>query len=356
MTDPIEHRDGITACDVRTARLATRVLASGREDGEPIIFLHGNLSTATFWEETMLAMPRHFRCTAPDQRGYGQADSSALVDATRGVADWGDDVIALADYYEWPQFHVIGHSLGGSVVWSLLGTSAHRVRTATVVAPGPPNGFPGAHGPRCALNRADGAGSGAGVVNPQFVARLRAGDRSPTDDSYSPRNVMNRVFWHPEFRPAREEQLLTAMLQVHLGKRQFPGDYVPSDDWPGFAPGRFGPINALSPKYNQHVLSELLAATTKRPLLWIYGNADAIINDASMSDVGQQGFLGLRQGWPGNETFPPQPLLSEVLYALKQYAAHGGHVQQLRLPNVGHTPYLEAPAPCHAALMRHFTT
>jgi pimeloyl-ACP methyl ester carboxylesterase len=40
---------GITARTIATGRLSTRVLFSGPEDGTPVLFLHGNLSSATWW-------------------------------------------------------------------------------------------------------------------------------------------------------------------------------------------------------------------------------------------------------------------------------------------------------------------
>lgn len=350
MNDPIRHLPGIASGAVRTKRLTSQVLCAGPEEGEPVIFLHGHLSAATFWEETMLALPNRFRAVAPDQRGYGLCDPAALIDATRGVADWADDAVALADHFGWQRFHLVGHSLGGCVCWSLLGSHPHRLQSITLVAPGPPCGFPGARGNRGQLNHDDGAGSGAGLTHPRFVERLQADERDVSDKLVSPRAVMNRVYWKPPFRPAREEELLTAMLQVHLGDKQFPGDQSASPHWPGFAPGRSGPVNALSPRYNQHVLDRLLAARPKPRLLWIYGSADAIITDVSMSDPGQQGKLGLRPDWPGDGTFPPQPLLTQVKFALEQYEQRGGPVQRFILPDVGHTPYLEKPLEVQAAL------
>jgi pimeloyl-ACP methyl ester carboxylesterase len=52
MNDPIHHLPGIEALQIRTARLQSHVLVAGPDTGEPVIFLHGNLSAATFWEET----------------------------------------------------------------------------------------------------------------------------------------------------------------------------------------------------------------------------------------------------------------------------------------------------------------
>ena len=106
----------------------------------------------------------------------------------------------------------------------------------------------------------------------------------------------------------------------------------------------------MSPLYNQQVLDQLLAAPTKPPLLWIHGADDAIVSDNSMSDVGYQGQIGLRPNWPGSKTFPAQPLLSQVQYALDEYEQRGGRVRRMDLTEVGHTPYLERPAEVQAAL------
>jgi pimeloyl-ACP methyl ester carboxylesterase len=109
----------------------------------------------------------------------------------------------------------------------------------------------------------------------------------------------------------------------------------------------------MSPLYNQDILQRLLDAENKTPLLWIYGSDDAVVSDASMSDPGLQGKLRMRPDWPGEEFFPPQPMLTQVTYALDQYEQAGGQVRRLVLPDVGHTPFLEKPAEVHAALIEH---
>lgn len=355
MNDPISHLAGIEACMSPTQRLAVHLLTSGPRDGEPVLFLHGNLASSTFWEETMLSLPDRFRAAAPDLRGYGLADPDARIDATRGVADWADDALALADWLGWDRFHLVAHSLGGCVGWAILALQPLRILTATLVAPGPFCGFGGAHGDRGELNFEDGAGSGAGLVDTNLVRRLAIGERDVVDPFMSPRAAMNRLYWKPPFRPPREEQLLSAMLQVHLGANQFPGDMRPSRHWPGFAPGVHGPINALSPLYNQWVLPQLEESRQKPPLLWIYGADDPVVCDGSPSDAGMQGKLGLRSDWPGDDVFPPQPLLSQVTYALHQYAQNGGVSQRLLMEGVGHTPYLERPVQFRSALLDHLS-
>ena len=96
------------------------MLFSGPEDGTPVLFLHGNLSSATWWEETMVALPPGFRAIAPDQRGFGEAEPEVKIDATRGMGDLADDAVALLDHLEIDSAHIVGISLGGNVVWRML--------------------------------------------------------------------------------------------------------------------------------------------------------------------------------------------------------------------------------------------
>lgn len=88
---------GIQARMVQTSRLRTRVLFSGSQTGTPIVFIHGNLSSATWWEETMQRLPASYYAIAPDLRGFGAADTNAFVDAQRGTRDWVEDILALVD-------------------------------------------------------------------------------------------------------------------------------------------------------------------------------------------------------------------------------------------------------------------
>ena len=74
---------GVTAQTVTTSRLTTRVLFSGPKDGIPVLFIHGNFSSATWWEETMVALPPKFRAIAPDQRGLGESDRKVKINAQK---------------------------------------------------------------------------------------------------------------------------------------------------------------------------------------------------------------------------------------------------------------------------------
>jgi len=339
---------GVRSRLVDTPRLQQHVLEAGPEDGEVVLFVHGNASSATFWEETMLSLPAGLRGLAPDLRGYGDTED-LVIDATRGVGGWVDDLLALLDALGVPRAHVVGHSLGGAVVFGLVAAAPARVASATLVAPGSPYGFGGSR-PDGAPCWPDGAGSGAGVVNPEFARRIGIGDRSADDPMASPRVVMNSFYWKPPFRPAREEALLSSLLTEKIGPDRYPGDAEPSPHWPGAAPGRFGPINAISARWAGDLAARFVAATPKPPVLWVRGDADQIVADGSLFDIGTLGSLGVVPGWPGAEAFPPQPMVSQVRAVLGAYAAAGGTVREVVIADAGHTPYIEQPAAFDAAL------
>lgn len=346
---------GITAKTIRTARLETRVLFSGAENGTPVVFVHGNVSSATFWEETMLALPAGYRGIAPDQRGYGGADRSVKIDSTRGVLDWADDLAALLDHLQIEKAHVVGHSLGGSVLWGFMIHHPQRIKTVTLFAPGSPYGFGGTKDADGTICYPDGAGSGAGIVNADFVKAVAAGDRS-SDSPVSPRVIVNSFYWKPPFVPERIEDLLSSALSIHTGSDGYAGDAQPSNNWPMAAPGKLGPNNALAPNYAGDV-SRLYSINPKPPVLWIRGADDQIVSDTSLFDVGMLGKLGAIPGWPGDDAFPPQPMISQTRKVLETYQSRGGKYEEVVLADTGHTPYIERPAEVnerfHAFIQAH---
>ncbi len=349
---PIPTLPGITPKTITTPRLTTRVLFSGGDAGVPVLFLHGNASSATFWEETMLALPPGYRGIAPDQRGYGDADRSKKVDATRGMTDLSDDAAALLDTLGIDKAHVVGHSAGGSVIWCLMRDHAARILTVTVACPGSPYGFGGTKDVNGTMCYADGAGSGGGIVNPLFAQAIANGDRSSDNPQASPRIVMNTFYWKPPFMPAREEDLLSSVLSEHIGAQEYPGDSVPSPNWPGAAPGKLGPANALSPLYVGD-LSRLYAINPKPPVLWVRGSDDQIVSDNSLFDMGTLGALGAVPGWPGADVFPPQPMVSQTRAVLEQYQQTGGRYTEVVIAETGHSPYIEKPEEFNRVFHEH---
>lgn len=334
--------DGIEARTVTTGRLSTRVLFAGPEDGVPVLFVHGNFSSATWWEETMVAMPPGFRAIAPDQRGFGDADPAVKVDATRGMQDFVDDALALMDHLGHERFHLVGNSLGGLVCWWAMAAAPERLLSVTLAGPGAPWGFGGTRDERGTPTNDDFAGSGGGLIRPDLVQAILDGDRGTTELT-SPRAVLRLLVWGPPDIPAREEELLDAMFHVHIGDRDLPGDKVESPNWPFVSPGRWGATNAMSPRYVGDLVERMLRAGPKPDVLWIYGANDAAVSNSAASDPGTWGPLDRVPGYPGKDRYPPQPMMKQIRYFLEEYARQGGQFAEAAVPDAGHVPFITHP-------------
>lgn len=337
---------GITARTVPTGRLNVHVLEVPERAGVPVLFVHGNLSSSVFWQEAMLALPDGYRPIALDLRGFGGTDPLP-VDATRGVRDYTDDVIATMSALGLESAHLVGWSMGGGVVLQLLRDQPALVCTLTLVNPVSPYGYGGTRGLDGDLVDPAGAGSGGGAANPEFVQRLRDGDRS-ADSPLSPRQVMLTFYVKPPFQPEREDTYLESVLATRVGDDHYPGDLITTDAWPGVAPGRRGVLNTMAPNHLR--IDDLHTINPKAPIAWIRGADDQIVSDTSMFDLAHLGQLGAVPGWPGAETHPPQPMVGQTRGVLDAYAASGGTYREVVIPDCGHSPHLEKPAEFLTAL------
>lgn len=335
--------EGVQSTTVETLRLKTHLLHVGPEDGSPVLFIHGNASSSRFFEDTLAALPPDYRGLAPDLRGFGGSEVK-LLDATRGLSDFADDLSSLLEALDLSGglVHLVGWSVGGTVAICYAMDHPGGVASLVLVNPMSPYGFGGTKDQVGTSCWPDFAGSGGGTANPEFVRRLEAGDRTEQDPS-SPRNVMNNFYFRPPFRPQkeREEVYLSSVLSTSVGESNYPGDMTTSDNWPGVAPGERGMNNAISPKYCD--LSGFAEVEHKRPVLWVRGADDQIVSDESLLDFGTLGRMGVVPGWPGEEVYPPQPMVSQTRAVLEAYAAGGGSYSEEVIPECGHTPHVERP-------------
>lgn len=321
------------------------VLAGGQEGGPVVCLVHGNLSSARFFQPLAPLLPRSWWVVAPDLRGFGRS-GSAPVDARRGMSDFAADLGRALDedglVPPGRQVHLLGWSMGGGAVMQYAMENLDRVASVTLVAPLPPYGFGGTKDLSGTLCFEDGAGTGAGTVSAELLRRLAAGDRGASSQ-FSPRALVRNLYMHPLTRlpEAVEDLFVSEILAVALGDSSYPGDQRPSSNWPGVAPGDRGVVNAMAPVHCD--LSGFSEVVRARPTLWARGTEDRIVSDRSMSDLGHLGQLGLIPGWPGPEVFPPQPMVSQTRAVLEAGARAGGTLVESVFTGCGHAPLLEQP-------------
>ncbi len=261
---------GIPSQMIQTPRLNMHLLTSGPTDGVPVLFIHGNASSATFWEEMMLALPSGFRALAPDLRGYG--DTEALpVTAALGLDDLVADLVSLAETLALPPHHIIGHSMGGGLCFKYLMANNTAVLSLTLANPMSPYGYSGSNDAAGTPCYDDGAPAGAAGVNPDFVRLLGEKYRGEAE-AMGPRNVMRNFYFKPPFVPAREEDFLSSMLSMRVGEDFYPGNSVASPHWPGAAPGDKGLLNAFARKNLD--ASGVVEVALKPAGLWRRGDSD----------------------------------------------------------------------------------
>jgi pimeloyl-ACP methyl ester carboxylesterase len=331
---------GVSSHTITTSRLRMHYLAAGPADGIPVVLIHGNLATGRFYEHLIPHAPQGYRFLMPDMRGFGDSEPLPL-DATRGLRDWADDTYSLVQALNITQpVHLVGWSTGGAAIAAYAMDRPGAVASLTFIDPVSPYGFGGVHpdGTPC---YSDYAGSGGGGANPEFVQRLKNKDRS-ADSPFSIRNVMNSSYWAATHRePAeREDILVDEVLKSLVGDDGYPGDFTTSPNWPGIAPGMRGILNALSGKYCNW--AGIVDIAPKPPILWTHGTADIVVADGSAWEMGTLGKLGYIPGWPGEEVYPPQPMVAQIRTVLQRYQAAGGHVEMEMFAGSGHGPHVDA--------------
>ena len=145
----------------------------------------------------------------------------------------------------------------------------------------------------------------------------------------------------PPFTPAREDDLLSSLLAMRVGDDWYPGDAVPSENWPTLAPGTKGVANAFSRKYFD--ASDFVNVDFKPPILWIRGADDLIVSNNALWDIAALGAMGIVPGWPGAEACPPQPMIDQTRTVLDKYQANGGTYTEVVIEDAGHSPFIEKP-------------
>src|SRR5215471_10113008 len=113
----------------------------GPERGRPVLLLHGFPDTGRLWSKQIEPLVgAGFRLIVPDQRGYGQSDKPAEVDAYNLLL-LAADPVAILDQLGVERVHVVGHDWGAAIGWVMASFAPERVERLAVLSVGHPSSF-----------------------------------------------------------------------------------------------------------------------------------------------------------------------------------------------------------------------
>jgi pimeloyl-ACP methyl ester carboxylesterase len=93
----------------------------GREDGPPILFIHGLSQSHLCWaRQYESALAEEFRLVAYDLRGHGMSEAPLGPEHYTNGALWADDVAAIIDQLGLERPVLVGWSYGGFVICDYL--------------------------------------------------------------------------------------------------------------------------------------------------------------------------------------------------------------------------------------------
>jgi pimeloyl-ACP methyl ester carboxylesterase len=127
---------------LRAADLDVHYIEGGDPAGTPVLFVHGNWGSASWWEPLLARLPAGYRGIAYDVRGRGETtgpDSSYAIDALAA------DLLAFATAARAERFHVVGHSLGTAIAMQAGLDAPTRVMSLAAIAPAWVDGMPAAY-------------------------------------------------------------------------------------------------------------------------------------------------------------------------------------------------------------------
>ncbi|MCH7789486.1 MAG: alpha/beta hydrolase [Acidobacteria bacterium] len=106
-------------------------------EGPPLVLVHGYTGDVSEWENQIEEFAGEFRVLVLDNRGHGQSEAPADIEAYT-VELMVEDTLAVIAVAGFEKYHLVGHSMGGYLVQRYLET--HDVPAAILLAAVPPRG------------------------------------------------------------------------------------------------------------------------------------------------------------------------------------------------------------------------
>jgi pimeloyl-ACP methyl ester carboxylesterase len=109
------------------------VVTAGREDGEPVLLLHGFPEYWYGWRNQISFLVEHgYRVIVPDQRGYHLSEKPQDIDSYR-ISTLAADVNALIEHFGYEKVNLVGHDWGAAVAWMVATIYPERLKKLVIL-------------------------------------------------------------------------------------------------------------------------------------------------------------------------------------------------------------------------------
>ena len=127
--------DGESFADVKVNDLTFTCRVSGLENtGDAIILLHGFPETSRMYYDLIpVLVSEGYKVVAPDQRGYSQGARPPKI-SDYSIDKLSQDVIDIADAFQFEKFHLVGHDWGSAVGWVTAALCSERIISWTALS------------------------------------------------------------------------------------------------------------------------------------------------------------------------------------------------------------------------------
>lgn len=125
----------------------------GAPESEPIVFLHGLMNNARYWEHIAERFVDEYGVYAPDLRGHGESEHAP---GAYLVWAFAMDLRGFVEEMDFEAFDLVAHSIGSRVAMSYARDHSHRLKHLVLADMGPQMAESGARGIRKSTGDARG--------------------------------------------------------------------------------------------------------------------------------------------------------------------------------------------------------
>jgi len=121
--------------DISVDELTFTCRISGMENtGDAVILLHGFPETSRMYYDLIpVLVSEGYKVVAPDQRGYSPSARPSKI-SDYSIDKLSQDILDIADAFQFEKFHLIGHDWGSAVGWVTVAFHSDRIISWTALS------------------------------------------------------------------------------------------------------------------------------------------------------------------------------------------------------------------------------